>query len=73
MGVAAAILVLAAIVALVVPGHVRELAATIACGMGCVVYALAVTVPTQLALFTVADAEKTADEQLEAPASKSGE
>lgn len=73
MGVAAAILVLAAIVALVVPGHVRELAATIACGMGCVVYALAVTVPTQLALFTVADAEKTADEQLEASASKSGE
>lgn len=73
MGVAAAILVLAAIVAFVVPGHVRELAATIACGMGCVVYALAVTVPTQLALFTVADAEKTADEQLEAPASKSGE
>lgn len=73
MGVAAAILVLATIVAFVVPGHVHELAATIACGMGCVVYALAVTVPTQLALFTVADAEKTADEQLEAPASKSGE
>ncbi len=73
MGVAAAILVLAAIVAFVIPGHVRELAATIACGMGCVVYVLAVTVPTQLALFTVADAEKTADEQLEAPASKSGE
>lgn len=73
MGVAATILVLAAIVAFAVPGHVRELAATIACGMGCVVYALAVTVPTQLALFTVADAEKTADEQLEALASKSGE
>ena len=73
MGVAAAILVLAAIVAFVVPGRVRELAATIACGMGCVVYALAVTVPTQLALFTVAHAEKTADEQPVPPASKSGE
>ena len=62
MGVAAAVLALAVIVAIIVPGHNRELAVCVACGMAALVYALAVAVPTQLALYTVGDAAAGSDD-----------
>lgn len=85
MGVAAAVLALAVVVAIIVPGHNRELAVCVACGMAALVYALAVAVPTQLALYTVGDAaagsgdaarvqDAESDEDAsEQPAPKSGE
>ena len=85
MGVAAAVLALAVIVAIIVPGHNRELAVCVACGMAALVYALAVAVPTQLALYTVGDAAAGSDDAAcvqdaepgedagEQPAPKSGE
>ena len=82
MGVAGVVLVAAVVAAHLLPGHVREFAVSLACGMGALVYALAVAVPTQLALYTAADVAKGAqdaqdlesdEDEDEQPAPKSGE
>ena len=82
MGIAGVVLVAAVVAAHLLPGHVRELAVSLACGMGALVYALAVAVPTQLALYTAADVAKGAqdaqdlesdEDEDEQPAPKSGE
>lgn len=82
MGVAGVVLVAAVVAAVLLPGHVREFAVSLACGMGALVYALAVAVPTQLALYTAADVAKGAqdaqdlesdEDEDEQPAPKSGE
>ena len=82
MGIVGVVLVAAVVAAHLLPGHVRELAVSLACGMGALVYALAVAVPTQLALYTAADVAKGAqdaqdlesdEDEDEQPAPKSGE
>ena len=82
MGIAGVVLVAAVVAAHLLPGHVRELAVSLACGMGALVYALAVAVPTQLALYTAADVAKgtqdaqdleSDEDEDEQPAPQSGE